>query len=323
MIKVFVSYSHQDEDTWKQLRNHLASMERKGIIKIWFDRKIIPGQPLDQEIKRNLAEAKIVLLLVSANFISSDYCHDVEMKYAMEQHEKGSLRVVPVIVSACDWKTTQFGNLLAVPTDGKPITSWENLNDALFDSVEQLKRVIEELKQKAHDNSSTLNDLSHRKRVALRPKVQTNTPELENDNLTIKEYFTEAEKDKFLSGAFDHISKYIETSLKKLESKYAFVTTNFRQIDADSFTATIYKNGTVESHCKVCHKIGYNKLITYSEHDQVNDDSYTDSLSVEQDGKDMYLQSLMGIMNTPHEVEKFTHNEAAKYYWSKFIKRLQ
>ena len=323
MIKIFISYSHQDEDIWKQLRNHLASMERRGIIEIWFDRKILPGQPLDHEIERNIAQANIALLLVSANFISSDYCHDVEMTYAMDLHRTGSLRVVPVIVSACDWKNSQFGNLLAVPKDGKPIRSWQIVDDALLDVVEQLTKVIEKLKQNDPDTSNTLNDLGLRERSALQPGLRTRTHELNNDNLTIKRDFTEADMDKFLSGAFDHIYKHIENSLKELESKYDFVTTNFRKIDADKFTAVIYKYGGAESRCKVCLRGGHSKSITYSETDQVNEDSYNDALSVEQDGENMYLKSMMGSMFSSHEVEKMTHHEAAKYYWSKLIKRLQ
>ena len=184
MVKIFVSYSHEDEDVWTKLRNHLASMERDGLIEIWFDRKLLPGQSFDHEIKKNIADADIVLLLVSSNFISSDYCHNIEMRSAMELHKAGNLWVVPIILSSCDWRNSPFGNLLAVPKDGKPISSWNDLNDALFDSVEQLKRVIEELNKNAPNSSNTPNDLSPQERATSQPKLRTSSHELENDNLT-------------------------------------------------------------------------------------------------------------------------------------------
>ena len=401
MTKIFVSYSHKDEDIRKKLHNHLASMVRNRIIEILFDRKIRPGQHLDHEIEKSIAGANIVLLLVSANFINSNYCYNVELKYIMRMHRIRNLRVVPVIVSACDWKDTPFGNLLAVPTDGKPIRNWKIVDDALLDVVEQLKSVIEELKQSTPDGSNTPHDP-----IQLRPPVfetsatppnssrlkrpiiiqqgdqtsatpsdpsslappiiqqglqtsatpsdpsplappiiqqglqtsaappnpsrpnppiipqgfQTSTQKQKNDNLTVRKNFTDADRDMFLSGAFDYIVKHFESSLKKLESKYDFITTSFRQIDANKFTAVIYKNGSVESRCKVCLGGGYSKGITYSETDQLNDDSCTDCLSVEQDGKTMYLKSMMSIVDG---IEKRTRDEAANYYWSKLIGRLQ
>ena len=187
MVKIFVSYSHQDEDVWKQLHKHLTSMVRNGIIEIWVDRKICPGQPINHEIEKNIADADIVLLLVSANFISSDYCYDVEMNSAMDLHKTRSLQVIPVILSACDWKTTKFGNLLAVPTDGKPISNWKIPDNAFLDIVEGLKVAVEKLKRKASDRSHTPNNLSPRDRAILQPRLRMRTRPhgFENDSLTI------------------------------------------------------------------------------------------------------------------------------------------
>ena len=120
MIKIFVSYSHKDEDIRKKLHNHLASMVRNRIIEILFDRKIRPGQHLDHEIEKSIAGANIVLLLVSANFIDSNYCYNVELKYIMRMHKTRNLRVVPVIVSACDWKDTRLESCLQFQRMGNP-----------------------------------------------------------------------------------------------------------------------------------------------------------------------------------------------------------
>ncbi len=100
MIKLFLSYSHQDEDLRKELEKHLAALRRDSVIDIWQDRRIGPGDEFDREISNQLESADIVLLLVSSDFLHSDYCYDIEMKRAMERHAEGSTRVIPVILRA-------------------------------------------------------------------------------------------------------------------------------------------------------------------------------------------------------------------------------
>src|SRR4051812_25942213 len=100
MALVFFSYSHADEALRDELEKHLKILQRQGIIEMWHDRRIGAGSELHGEIDENLNSADIILLLVSADFLNSDYCHDVEMKQAIKRHNNGEAIVIPVILRA-------------------------------------------------------------------------------------------------------------------------------------------------------------------------------------------------------------------------------
>ena len=122
-MKAFISYSHADADHVHHLKNHLAGLQRLGIITTWYDRKIVPGETVDERILDELSTSNIVLLLVSSDFVASDYCMNVEVEQAMEQHRVGRTKVIPIILRPeASWKEFSFGKVLALPTDGKPIT---------------------------------------------------------------------------------------------------------------------------------------------------------------------------------------------------------
>jgi hypothetical protein len=136
---VFFSYSHPDETLRDQLEVHLAGLKRQGLIAAWHDRKITAGSEFGNAISENLEEAAVILLLVSPDFINSDYCYEREMKRAMKRHEKKEARIIPVILRPCDWHDLPFGKLLGVPKDGKPITTWPNRDEAFLDVVRAIK----------------------------------------------------------------------------------------------------------------------------------------------------------------------------------------
>src|SRR4051812_25952109 len=129
-ISLFYSYSHKDEALRKKLETHLSLLQNEGVISGWHDRRIAAGTEWDGAISRNLEEAGIILLLVSADFLASRYCVDVEMKRAMERHEAGTAQVIPVILRPAYWHAAPFGKLQALPKDGKPVTTWRNRDGA-------------------------------------------------------------------------------------------------------------------------------------------------------------------------------------------------
>lgn len=144
-LSIFISYSHKDGKYRSKLEAHLSPLKREGLISEWHDRKIAAGTEWKGQIDNNLNNARIILLLISADFINSDYCMDTELKCAMEKHEKGAARVIPVILRPCDWHTAIFGKLQAIPTDGKPITSWKPHDSGFYDAVKQLRKTVHEL----------------------------------------------------------------------------------------------------------------------------------------------------------------------------------
>ena len=119
MSILFFSYSHADENLRDQLEKHLVALQRQGVISSWHDRRITAGTELADAIDGHLDAADVILLLISPDFIASDYCYDREMKRAMERHRTGDARVIPVILRPCDWKDLPFGTLLAY-AEGRP-----------------------------------------------------------------------------------------------------------------------------------------------------------------------------------------------------------
>lgn len=153
-LKVFISYSHKDEALKEELEVHLANLKRQGKIQPWQDRAIEAGTEWAEEIRRNLEEAQIILLLITPRFIASEYCYDKEMKRAMERHEEGTARVIPVILKPADWQDTPFSKLQYVPKDGKPVTQWSDQDEAFVDVVKGIRNAVEGL-QKRQQSSET------------------------------------------------------------------------------------------------------------------------------------------------------------------------
>lgn len=144
-IEVFYSYAHEDEKLRNELEKHLTLLEREGVITGWHDRKIGAGKEWQNEIDTYLNSSQIILLLISPNFIASDYCWDVEVKRAMERHETKEARVIPVILDSVDWKSAPFGRLQALPKDAKPVKKWGNRSDAFLSVAEGIRLVAKEL----------------------------------------------------------------------------------------------------------------------------------------------------------------------------------
>jgi len=143
--KLFVSYSHRDERYRETLESHLKVLKSAGLLDIWHDRRIDPGDDWKGEIDHALEEADVVVFLVSADFLASDYCNDVELSRALERHADGSCRVVPVIVRDANWKLSKISEFQALPTNGKPITTWPNKDTAWRIVAEGLERVIRDI----------------------------------------------------------------------------------------------------------------------------------------------------------------------------------
>lgn len=144
-LRVFWSYSHKDEPLRDELHEHLAGLRRAGIIADWHDRKIEAGKVWKDEIDRHLGDADVVLLLISASFMASDYCWGDEMAKALARHARDEARVIPVILRPCDWQDTPIAKLQAVPKDARPITQWSDRDVAFLDVTSAIRRAVKEL----------------------------------------------------------------------------------------------------------------------------------------------------------------------------------
>jgi len=141
-IRIFYSYSHKDEILRDELEEALTLMKRQGHLSGWHDRLIGAGVEWKGKVDQNLEEAQVILLLVSSSFLASDYCWDVETRRAMERHDQGEARVIPVILRSCDWHEAPFGKLMALPKDGKAVTSWRNRDEAWTDVSKGIRLAV-------------------------------------------------------------------------------------------------------------------------------------------------------------------------------------
>ena len=319
MVKLFFSYSHKDEVLRDELEIHLSSLKRQGIISAWHDRRIGPGDEFGNEISDHLEDSNIILLIVSPYFIASDYCYEIEIKRAMERHEMGSAIVIPIILHPCDWHDMPFGKLMACPKDGKPISKFPNMHDAFLDVTKAVKKAATKLIPSAPESES-----KSREGTSYIEKEAPQSQPLRSSNLRLKKEFTDKEKDSFLTDAFEYIAKYFEGSLHELKARNKDVETGFRRVNTNRFTATIYIKGKEASKCNIWLGDGGSFLsgIMYSS-GSFNNNSFNESLNVEDDAHTMYLKSMGMRIHRQDKEAKMSYEGGAEYYWSMFIEYLQ
>ncbi len=144
-VSIFFSYSEKDEDLRDELEVQLGLLKRRGLIQGWHKRQIGAGEDWATQIDEHLDRASIILLLISPNFIDSDYCYDIEMKRALERHARGETKVIPILLRPVEITHTPFAKLQALPMNRIPITSWRNRDEAFFEVATGIREVVEEL----------------------------------------------------------------------------------------------------------------------------------------------------------------------------------
>lgn len=147
-VEIFCCYAHEDRSHLQNLTKHLMPLKREGLVTLWTDTDINAGVEWEKEIRLHLNTSHIILLLVSPDFIASDYCYGIEMTRAMERHANDEAQVIPIILRSIDWLNTPFGKIQALPTDGKPIIGcgWHNIDEAFEDVAHGIRKVVENLR---------------------------------------------------------------------------------------------------------------------------------------------------------------------------------
>ncbi|MEM7063932.1 MAG: AAA-like domain-containing protein [Cyanobacteria bacterium P01_B01_bin.77] len=146
-IELFFSYSHKDEPLRDELAKHLSLLQRQGVLSTWHDRQIAAGDEWAKQIDQHLDQADIILLLISPDFLASDYCYDIELTRAMERHHRGDAVVIPVILRPVDWQSAGFAALQALPKNAQPVITWEHQDEAFLDVARGIRRVAEQRAQ--------------------------------------------------------------------------------------------------------------------------------------------------------------------------------
>ena len=145
-LELFYSYTRKDEQWLKRLEGHLSGLRRQGFIVGWHRCEINAGLDWRSEALAHLNTAQIILLLVSPDFLDSEYCQSVEMMRAIERHRTGDARIIPIILRPCDWQGTIIEELQVLPTSGKEITLWSNSDNALLQVAKGIRRVVDEFR---------------------------------------------------------------------------------------------------------------------------------------------------------------------------------
>ncbi len=165
-IKIFISYAQEDRYYLDRLIVHLATLKRSGWVSIWSDREIKPGDDWEHEIDSHLDTADIIVLLVSAAFMASDYAYGVEMMRALERASRGEVEIIPIIIRPVSWQGAPFGKLQALPEDAKPISTWRNSDAAFSDVVQGIQEVVSRLLTRKTEETQTASLLLQEKIAA-------------------------------------------------------------------------------------------------------------------------------------------------------------
>jgi len=318
MAKVFFSYSHKDEALRDQLETHLAMLKNQGHIESWHDRRIVAGSELDDSILKELEDANVILLLISSDFIASTYCYSKEMLRAMERHEAGTARVIPVILRACDWQGAPFGKLLATPKDGRAVKSWPDIDEAFADVAMQVRKAVQ---TGAPASSRPLPQAIAK--ATFQKKVE-NLPR--SSNLRLKKEFSEKDRDDFLRDSFEFISKFFEGSLAELEHRNQGTSVNFERIDSRKFSAVLYKNGNSAAQCSIrLDSMGGrgSNCVAFSYDANARNGTSNEMLHIEANDQAIFFKPLGMAWGGAEKEQQLSPDGAAEYLWAMFIGRLQ
>lgn len=317
---LFFSYSHADEALRDQLEKQLAILKRQGVIDMWHDRRIGAGQEWAREIDSHVEQDDIILLLVSPDFLASDYCYDLEMTRAVARHAAGEAIVIPVILRACDWQGTPFAKLQAVPKDGRPVTQWPDRDQAMLEVARAVRAAAERLGDVAAKPLAKPSS-------AVEPATGLLVSEtVRSSNLRIAKRFTEQDKDSFRNEGFAFMAKFFENSVAELRARNPGIDGGFRQIDANRFTAVAYRDGKALARCTVFMGGGspFGGGISYVSGETTESNSYNENLRVEADDQSLHFKSMgMARYGRRPEDEKLSFEGAAELYWGLFIEPLQ
>ena len=317
MPTVFFSYSHADEALRDELEIQLAMLKRQGLIETWHDRRIIAGSELDAEISIQIDQVEVILLLVSPDFLASRYCYDREMMRAMERHNAGDAVVIPVILRPCDWHDAPFGKLMATPRDGKPVTLWPNRDMAFLEVTRAIRDAIKKM-----GGSTTVES-----RPQFHPSPAKTVDRPRSSNMQVSRTFSDREKDKFKVETFEYMAKFFENSLEELERRNQDIETSFRKVDANRFTASIYRNGNSVAKCTIF--MGGDSYlgggICFIHGETASSSSYNESISVASDDVSMYLSSsgMTSAFRGTGDRQRLTQQGAAEDFWAMLIQPLQ
>ena len=305
-MRAFVSYSHQDEQYVNALRKHLAQVVREGLISVWYDREILAGSSLDSDIGEELEACGLFLAIVSPDFISSNYCYEVEMNRALERHAEGTMRLVPIIVEPCEWKRTPLKDLKGLPKDNLPVSEWKNPNTAYLDIATELRRILD-------TPSGTLQSAETGKA----PQEKK-----ESKAVRVKRTFDPIDRAEFNSNSFNEILVYFMQSAEEL-SKIDGIKCRIERYSETSFGGRVINNQYQHGDsCITVHMSNGSRGfgdIYYSGEEQANPDTANGWYNIEATDYELLYRGNGMLQVFSNEEFIGTANDVARKLWSDFM----
>ncbi len=308
-MKVFISYSHKDDVALDRLHTHLAPLRSEGLIDAWFDRQILAGGNIDAEVDEALEYCDVFLMLVSPDFLASNYCVNIEMRRALERHDYDGAPVIPIIVEPCDWTSSPLGKFKALPRDGKPISEWPNQNSAYLDVVRELRRILE-------TRRDTVSGTEH---TPFSGGTMDTQPAA--SSYRIQKDFDEIHRSEFRETAFATIRDYFQQQIDLINT-LDDLRGRFVSYGSSSFGCTIvnrareWNRGTV--HITVHSRNGRIGLgdISYSFSENADPNTANGIFHIDADDYELYLINTIGFRN---DQGKLTPEAVAERLWTEFI----
>ncbi|KFC19048.1 toll/interleukin-1 receptor domain-containing protein [Epilithonimonas lactis] len=307
-MKAFISYSHKDSNYLERLKVHLAQMKRDEVITEWTDEEIHAGGSLSNIISDALNSSELFLALLSPDYIASNYCYNKEFETAQRMQEDGKIIIVPIIVEPCDWQRTPFGNLKAIPKDGKPISEYTNQNVAFLNVVDELRR----LTQKISPPSSV---------IAEQPQTKENL----RRNYKVKRYFSEVDSFNFKEESYEAIKTYFHSSISELNS-VENLQSRFTNEGKGFFTCLISNRANNQSSFLTVQVGGDGQRhfgdLSYSFSDQVTTNSIQMGkvFRIDNDDYDQFWsKNSQGFNFSSQSNIRLTAHQVAEEIWNEFI----
>jgi hypothetical protein len=293
-------------------------MRRQGLIDDWHDRKILAGDHIDHSIDHALDRARIVLIIVSADFLNSRYCQEIELDRALRMHSEGKCTVVPIIARPCDWYSAPFGKLKAVPRDGKAISEWTNRDSAYLDIVKEIRALIESPLKPSSEipyEQSKSESRNFHLSASIVPKP-TSFDFVNSISAPEARRFSDLDKDKFLYESFGSI----RMALKEFASAYNELRPESFCRDEDMGPNRIcllfYENGKLfRSGTMFIGDGAFGGGINFVQGRTSASNSVNELLSVDSSEGALMFKPMMSHW-TAAERKLFSVEEAAKYLWS-------
>ncbi|WP_257386744.1 toll/interleukin-1 receptor domain-containing protein [Tahibacter caeni] len=303
-FKLFVSYAREDKSYREQLGKHLAALRRPGLVEVWHDGMIVAGQRFASAIDAQLNAADVILLLVSSDFLDSDYCYSIEMQRALEREQRGEACVIPVIVRPCAWKLTPFHGLQIAAGEWPALSQWPNVDEGYAQVVLAVRAAIDGLAAR---------------RLASPPHSTAPIP-VAAVPMTASRVFSDAERLSFLRRSYADIRRAFDASLRRLSARMFACESELRQVDAHTFTCHVRRADAPPVECAVS-LIPERRCIAYSHSAASRGHEFDEGVGVDADAQQLFL-CVFGLDPASAGRSRFASGEAAELLWDLFARRL-